>query len=126
MRGYMGGIVAVGLLCTSVIALGASATPVSVEQARQLLSGHANDPSFVVLDVRTPAEFSSGHLPGAVNLDALAKGFESRLSGLDPGKGYLVYCRTGNRSQKAVAAMERMGFRSIYHMQDGILGWGKP
>jgi len=40
-------------------------------------------------------------------------------------KSYLVYCRSGNRSTKAVHAMEQLGFRTLYHMRDGIVGWEK-
>jgi rhodanese-related sulfurtransferase len=44
---------------------------------------------------------------------------------MDRGKSYLVYCRTGNRSTTAVHAMEQLGFRTVYHMRDGIVGWEK-
>jgi len=60
-----------------------------------------------------------------VNLNLLAPDFESRLRALDRGKTYLVYCRTGNRSVKAIQAMERLGFRSVYHLYEGIVGWQK-
>ncbi len=118
----------VAVLCVLLIAgavHAASVTNVSVEQTRQLLASRANSPEFVVLDVRTPAEFSTGHVPGAVNVDALASDFENRLRAFDKSKTYLVYCRSGNRSQQAVQLMDRLGFRSIYHMTAGILGWDK-
>jgi rhodanese-related sulfurtransferase len=58
-----------------------------------------------------------------VNLDVQARDFEKKLRVLDRKKSYLVYCRTGNRSRKASVAMEALGFRSIFHMNEGIVRW---
>jgi rhodanese-related sulfurtransferase len=60
-----------------------------------------------------------------VNLDIQARDFLTRLEGLDRGKSYLVYCRSGNRSAKAVQAMEQMEFPRVYHMREGMIGWEK-
>ena len=59
----------------------------------------------IVLDVRTPAEFAAGHLPGAVNIDVEAPDFGTRIAALDASLPYAVYCRSGNRSGVALAAM---------------------
>ena len=119
----------VGLLLVAGVsfsrAAASRATDVSVEQARKLLDERGGKADFVVLDVRTPAEFAGGHLPGAVNLDIQTHDFETRLTGLDRGKTYLVYCRSGNRSTKAVQTMERMEFPRVFHMREGMIGWEK-
>ena len=107
------------------LAAGSGVKDVTVEQAKQLIQERGGKPDFVVLDVRTPGEFAEGRLPGAVNVDIQAPDFGNRLGALDRGKGYLVYCRTGNRSMKAVQVMQRLGFRSVYHMAEGILRWQK-
>jgi phage shock protein E len=107
------------------LAAAARAADVSVEQARELIRERGGTTGFVVLDVRTPAEFADGHLPGAVNLDIQAHDFLTRLGGLDRGKSYLVYCRSGNRSTKAVQTMEHMEFPRVYHMREGMIGWEK-
>ncbi len=104
-------------------AAGAAITDVTVEKARELIQERSGKADFVVLDVRTPGEFAGGRLPGAVNLDIQASDFETRLATLDRGKSYLVYCRTGNRSARAIQVMQRLGFRSVYHMSEGIVGW---
>ena len=104
---------------------GSPIVDVTVDQAQKLMQQRAGQKEFVVLDVRTPGEFSEGHLAGAVNVDLLAPDFAARLSAMDRGKSYLVYCRTGNRSTKAVHTMEQLGFRTVYHMRDGIVGWEK-
>jgi rhodanese-related sulfurtransferase len=105
------------------VGAGSRVTDVTVEQAYDLIRQQSGKANLVILDVRTPAEFREGHIEGAILLDVSAPDFEKRLGTLDRGKSYLVYCRTGNRSARAVQAMERLGFRSIYHMNQGILGW---
>ena len=104
---------------------GSPIVDVTVDQAQKLIQQRAGKEDFVILDVRTPSEFSEGHLAGAVNVDLLAPDFAARLSAMDRGKSYLVYCRTGNRSTKAAHTMEQLGFRTMYHMRDGIVGWEK-
>lgn len=64
----------------------------------------------VIIDVRTPAEFASGHLDGAVNIDVQSPDFAAQIMELDPSGEYFVYCRSGNRSGQAIAQMTQMGF----------------
>jgi len=64
----------------------------------------------VIIDVRTPAEFASGHLDGAVNIDVQSPDFAAQMMELDPNGDYFVYCRSGNRSGQAIAQMNQMGF----------------
>lgn len=83
----------------------------------------------VVLDVRTPEEFSTGHIKGAVNIDFLASDFNQKLTNLDKNKSYLVYCASGGRSAAACKLMMKLGFLKCYNLQGGITGWkraGKP
>jgi rhodanese-related sulfurtransferase len=117
--------VMLSLTITVPLTAGSPIMDVTVEQAQKLMQQRAGQKGFVVLDVRTPGEFREGHLAGAVNADFLASDYAVRLSAMDRGKSYLVYCRTGNRSTKAVHAMEQLGFRTVYHMRDGIVGWEK-
>lgn len=76
-----------------------------------------------VLDVRTPAEFAAGHLPGAVNLDISAPDAATRLATLDPGAPYAVYCHSGNRSGAALREMAAAGFVGAYDLAGGIGAW---
>jgi rhodanese-related sulfurtransferase len=110
-------------ISTLALAAGSVVTDVTVGKAYSLTQERAGQADFVVLDVRTPGEFAESHLAGAVNLDVQAVDFETRLRGLDRTKTYLVYCRTGNRSRKAIQAMQRLGFQSVFHMTQGIVGW---
>ena len=118
-------VLVLSLSATAPLAAGTRFQEVTVDQARELIQKRARNAQLVILDVRTPEEFAEGHLSGAVNVNLMAPDFESRLAGLNRGQTYLVYCRTGSRSAKATQAMRRLGFRSVYHMFEGIVGWQK-
>ncbi|KGL47053.1 sulfurtransferase [Porphyromonas gulae] len=64
-----------------------------------------------LVDVRTPGEFASGSVSGAVNipLDRIA----SRLDELKNKKTIIVFCRSGNRSSQAKSILERNGFTNV-------------
>ena len=83
----------------------------------------ADSPGVVVLDVRTPEEFASGHIPDAVNIDVSASDFASRVGALDADANYAVYCRTGNRSATAMQIMQDAGFGSVAHLGGGVVAW---
>ena len=57
----------------------------------------AAQPGVTIVDVRTPAEFASGHIDGAVNIDIEGADFASQISALPKDGAYAVYCRSGNR-----------------------------
>ena len=66
-----------------------------------------------VIDVRTPAEFTEGHLEGAINIDWQGATFASEITQLDSAGTYVIYCRSGNRSTQAISAMTEMGFTNL-------------
>ena len=72
-----------------------------------------NSANEVIIDVRTPEEFASGHLEGAVNINLQAPDFEEQINALDKNGSYAVYCRSGNRSAEAVSLMENVGFTDV-------------
>lgn len=80
-------------------------------------------PGTVVLDVRTPAEYAAGHLPGAVNIDVQAADFASRIQALDKKAAYAVYCHSGRRSAAAAAQMSDAGFSQVVDLDGGIQAW---
>lgn len=86
-----------------------AAKPVSPAVAAKLI----RKPNVVVLDVRTPEEFATGHLTGARNLDFRAPGFSEQVRQLDKSKTYVLYCASGNRSGQSTLLMEELGFRKI-------------
>ena len=121
--GIVGAAVLALILFASAMAAGSPVTNVTVGKAQKLIKERAGKADFVILDVRTPTEFAEGHIDGAVNLDVQSPNFEKGLRALDRRTTYLVYCRTGNRSRRATIAMEALGFRSIFHMTEGIVMW---
>ena len=123
MIGIWTAVLIIALGGGAALAADARSVDVTVAQTRQLIQERGGKADFVVLDVRTPEEFATGRLPGAVNVDIQVPKFQDRLAALDRGKTYLVYCRTGNRSARAVRVMKSLGFQSVYHMTEGILRW---
>lgn len=98
-------------------------TAVSAKEAANLIDKHNGDPDFAILDIRTPGEFQSGHLPNAILIDFYSQEFTDKLSRLDKEKTYLVYCRTGNRSTRSLELFNKLKFQKIYHLSTGIRGW---
>lgn len=98
-------------------------TAVSAKEAANLIDKHNGDPDFAILDIRTPGEFQSGHLPNAILIDYYSQEFTDKLSRLDKEKTYLVYCRTGNRSTRSLELFNKLKFQKIYHLSTGIRGW---
>ena len=80
-------------------------------------------PGTVVLDVRTPAEFATGHLPQAQNIDFEASDFATRIAALDKNTTYAIYCRSGNRSGAAMEQMAAASFTHVYDLAGGIGAW---
>ena len=66
-----------------------------------------------LIDVRTPAEFATGHLRGAVNLDVSEPDFVERIADLDETARYVVYCASGNRAGTAIETMRGQGFDDL-------------
>ena len=96
---------------------------VTPQEAFTLTQDNENNPDFVILDVRTPEEFTGGHIEDAINLDYYSETFRDELDKLDKNKKYLIYCRSGSRSGKALDIMEELNFREVYNMSGGILEW---
>jgi rhodanese-related sulfurtransferase len=99
---------------------------VNVTPARAFELIYASNNSFnpVVLDVRTPQEFSEGHISvRIINIDFTSPSFRDEIGKLDKNKTYVVYCRTGARSAAASQVMMELGFEHIYNMTGGFTDW---
>jgi rhodanese-related sulfurtransferase len=94
---------------------------VEAKQAHELITGK----KVIVLDLRTPAEFKTGRIAGAKNIDFRAPDFEQRIKQLDKAKAYLVHCASGGRSSQALSTFTHQQFQSIYHLDGGIKAWEK-
>jgi phage shock protein E len=67
----------------------------------------------IIIDVRTPEEFATGHLVGAINIDVQSPDFRDRIMAYDTDGEYFIYCRSGNRSGQAITQMFQMGFTDM-------------
>jgi len=67
----------------------------------------------IIIDVRTPQEFATGHLVGAINIDVQSADFRDRIMAFDTDGEYFIYCRSGNRSGQAITQMFQMGFTDM-------------
>jgi rhodanese-related sulfurtransferase len=121
---YLIAVVALILLViSSCAARNRNSADISPADAQKMIAGKAQDSAFVLLDVRTPEEFSSGHLAGAVNIDFRASDFQTKVDSLPKSRTYLLYCRTGHRSANALTLMKGRGFQNVFNMVGGITRW---
>lgn len=80
-------------------------------------------PEAVIVDVRTPEEYSNSHLEQAENINWYNSDFEQKIMQLDTAKPVFVYCKSGGRSSSAVQKMQSLGFTKIYELKGGITEW---
>lgn len=93
------------------------------QSAYEMIQENVNNPNFILLDVRTPQEFSQSHIKGAKLLDFQAPDFKTKVQELDKNKTYLVYCRSGMRSSGCADTMKSLGFNKVYNLVGGIMAW---
>ena len=77
---------------------------------------------YIILDVRTPEEFSEKHIPGAINIANETIGSEEIPELPDKDQLILVYCRSGNRSKQASEKLVALGYTNIVEF-GGINDW---
>lgn len=89
------------------------------EEAKRRLD---TESGYLLVDVRTPEEYASGHIPGAENIEytGIVDAFEAR--GIPKDQTVYLYCRSGNRSSIAAAALARAGYTGIVDF-GGIINW---
>ena len=80
-------------------------------------------PNATLIDVRTPDEFSKGHLANANNYDWNGTEFDNQIAPLDKSEPVFVYCLSGGRSSSAANKMRSDGFTQVYEMDGGIMKW---
>ena len=73
-----------------------------------------------LIDVRSPAEFQSGHVPGALNIPVSE--FAERLGEINTSKGVILYCRSGIRSARAAAMLRAQGHQDVHNL-GSIAAW---
>jgi len=76
-----------------------------------------------ILDVRTPEEFTEGHIKNAENVNWLGDRFVADAEKFDKTKPVFVYCKSGGRSKKATEKLQELGFKNIYELEGGYIKW---
>jgi len=79
----------------------------------------------ILLDVRTPQEYSRGHIAGSTAINIADPAFVSKINLLQKDKTILIYCLTGSRSYAAANYMSKNGFKKIVNLQQGIMDWSQ-
>lgn len=94
---------------------------------KQLVSYEFHDAlgtdNVVLLDVRTPGEFSNGHIPLSGNLNYYNLDFKKKLRLLPKDANILLYCNTGYRSNKAAKYLVDEGYTNVSNLEMGIMEW---
>jgi phage shock protein E len=116
-------ITALSACSSSAPASSSTSPPTGQHVAASDFSTAMNQPGTIVIDVRTPAEYASGHLPRAQNIDIEGSDFATRIAALDKNATYAVYCHSGNRSNAALQQMAAADFTHIYGLAGGIGAW---
>ncbi|MBZ4191142.1 thioredoxin domain-containing protein [Niabella beijingensis] len=98
----------------------AQTTVLPVQQFSKALSAPAEK---TILDVRTPDEYTSGHIAGSVNINWNDSSFGEKAQLLPTNLPVYVYCLSGGRSAKAAAYLRGQGFKQVYEMEGGMMKW---
>ena len=97
----------------------ASYRQVSTDEAINIMK---EEKDYIILDVRTPEEFKSKHIPGAINIPNETIGTEEIPELPDKEQLIMIYCRSGNRSKQAAEKLAAQGYTNIVEF-GGINDW---
>ena len=92
---------------------------ITAAEAVSLMEAEEN---YIILDVRTQAEYEEKHIPKAVNIPNESIGTEEIPALPDKNQLILVYCRSGNRSKQASEKLAALGYTNIVEF-GGINDW---
>ena len=82
-----------------------------------------NSEDVQLIDVRTPEEYSDGHIENSQNIDFKSPTFGEDILVLDKSKPVIVYCKSGKRSGNSSKILMKAGFVKVYDLEGGILEW---
>ena len=99
------------VVVASSLLLHSQSSQISSEAARAYLQKGAQ-----VVDVRTPAEFSTGHLPNAINIPLALIESGSPLPLKNKKQVLLLHCRSGARSAKAAKLLSDSGYINVFDL----------
>jgi thioredoxin 1 len=84
----------IAILASALLLAGCSTSSTATDLSVSEFSTKVTEPGIITLDVRTPGEFSEGHIGGALLVDFQSGNFENEIASLDKNQTYAVYCRS--------------------------------
>lgn len=78
---------------------------------------------IVIIDIRPEDDYRKDHIPGAQNLDYDGHDFQRKVERLDRNKKYLIYCKSGVRSEYFMMKMKESGFNDVYAILGVYVAW---
>jgi rhodanese-related sulfurtransferase len=99
---------------------------ISASEAEEFLSAHSGADRILWLDVRSGAEFTKRHIPGAKLMPVEDLEMRYRTEIPLALEKIIVYCAGGDRSRLACDFLSRHDFGNVYHIKDGLQGWAGP
>lgn len=115
----LAGVMLVSAACAPAApAEGAAVSDISPADYQSQFVSTAAD--HLLIDVRTPEEFATGHIAGAINISV--ETIADRLSEIPQGQTIVLYCRSGNRSAQAAQILAGAGYTGIRDL-GGINDW---
>lgn len=79
-----------------------------------------NNPNSILLDVRSHQEYEEGHLKGAINIPTYELYRSAPIILEDKETVIIAYCTIGMRSKHAIDVLRKMGYKNLYHLENGI------
>ena len=98
-------------------------TSITAPEANELIAKNIGNQNFVILDVRPGNDYTSRHIPGAIDINYESTNFKKDISKLTRKKQYLVYCATGVDGTAATQMMLGVGFKNVQNISGGYAAW---
>ncbi len=113
--------ITLGLAATAAFAEDPESTKAPSISAAELHAWGESGAAPVVIDVRTPDEYASGHIPGAINIPFDQIG--QHIAEIEAPEGVALYCMVGPRARKGEAALLAAGYEKVFHLEGGLAAW---
>ena len=88
---------------------------ISMSEAKAMMQ---EEKDYILLDVRTDAEYKEGHINGAINIPL--SNIKDEINKFEKTEKILLYCQSGLRSKKGAKILESLGYKEIYNLTGGI------
>lgn len=111
------------LLIISLLSISCNSQNYKSLSAKTFQEKLKNEKTSKILDVRSPEEFSTGHIENALNINWNGDNFEGKVKTFDKTKPIFVNCQGGGRSKKAAERLFSLGFKIIYELNGGMNDW---